>query len=386
MTKITSNTPTVRQNMMNIDTNSSSSLPSGIPNISITPNPTGLNALAPGDSVAKNEQSDAKKLIDDGKPKGDGRAPEGDAALTKDFGNLRNIINAGGRPTLGTEASEDKSGGWMEEKKNINNEAASKSHTTLFEKRTTVKDYGHAKKTYSKKTGWTGKDSDNERDNISAHATLINTGFQSRAGFNLGKGEHTTDNGTTIKGRADVLSAHARGALSGGVDLANGKIEGEAAIRAGADLVSVEGSVSTENKLGKFSVKGKARVGVEANGNVGVRIGKDGARVNAGVEAFAGAKATMDVNQKVNIGGHKIGSVGLRGEAYAGIGAKAKVDAGFEKGHFTANVDVGVALGLGVGAKFNVDVDVKGTYNAIKDGASALKSKAAATWNRYKPW
>lgn len=386
MTKISNQTPTLRQALTNVDTNpmTNSIGPS------LTPTLTGLGALAPGDTVKADDQAQAKALIDDGKPKNDTPAPEGNPELNQDFNLLRSLANAGGRPTTNTEVTTGGTTGWIEEKKNAADEASGGTKATLFDAKKTVKDFGQTKKTYSKTGGWTDTEEAKKKrgDNVTAHATLLNVNAKAEVGYNLAAGEHTTEGGTTVEGNVTVAKAMAKGSASVGVDLKKAELEADVSGRAGAYLVDAKGSVKTDTPLGELKLGGEAFVGAETNGNVGVHFNprKGDVKVQAGLEGFAGAKASLDVRQKVTLGGNDIGSVGVRGEAYAGIGAKAKVSAQLEDGKFKASVELGAALGVGVGVKFNVDVDVKGTYHAAKDAAVAVKDKAVAAWNRYKPW
>ena len=72
------------------------------------------------------------------------------------------------------------------------------------------------------------------------------------------------------------------------------------------------------------SVFGTAYVGAEAGAKRAYSQPRTGdAGVSAGLDAFAGAKAKGKVRQSFGAAGENLGAVGVRGEAWAGIGASA---------------------------------------------------------------
>ncbi|MCA2980144.1 MAG: hypothetical protein INH37_17885, partial [Myxococcaceae bacterium] len=196
-----------------------------------------------------------------------------------------------------------------------------------------------------------------------------------------------------------VLSAYADG--KGNVTIGKAtNVEGK--IEAGAVLV--QGTVEGKAKLGKTGLdatgKAEATVGATAAASGGVRVDvfskKPTVKVKAGVEAFAGAKASVEGRV-----GNDYAGVGARAEAWAGIGAKAKADVGIEGGRFKAKVELGAALGVGGSLSFSVDVNyqkavdkvvgtgkqavetIRNAGSAVVDGAGNL---ARSGWRTVSGW
>lgn len=187
-------------------------------------------------------------------------------------------------------------------------------------------------------------------------------------------GEHAGKPGVDVEGKVNVVEGKydhtfgPQGTIGDrdgnyiGYDVGRVEAEGSAGLTMTSDSVKVgaSGSVSAmaasvsaayKNSYGT-SAEGKAYVGAEANGDVGVGLGKDGIEAGAHAEAFAGGKAEGSVSQAVGPV-----DVGVGGEVSYGIGAHADVDAGFTKDHIGLNVDIGATLGLGAGVKFDVGFD-----------------------------
>ena len=83
-----------------------------------------------------------------------------------------------------------------------------------------------------------------------------------------------------------------------------------------------------------------------------VSLGKDGGKLNAGGEVFAGGKAEASVSQEVGPV-----DVGVGGEVSYGIGAHADIDAEVSTDHVGIDFDIGATLGLGGGVKVDVGFD-----------------------------
>jgi hypothetical protein len=211
------------------------------------------------------------------------------------------------------------------------------------------------------------------------------------------------DSATVDKQGYDVgyraLSAFADG--KGNITIGKAtNIEGK--IEAGAVLgqVTVEG----KTKLGKTGLeatgKAEATAGVTASASGSVRVDlfskKPTVKVKAGVDAFAGAKVSVEGRV-----GNDYAGVGAKAEGWAGIGAKAKADVGIEGGKFKAKVEVGAALGIGGSLSFSVDVNyqkgidtVVGTgkkavetiSNAAGSVASGAKNLAQSGWKTVSGW
>jgi len=226
-------------------------------------------------------------------------------------------------------------------------------------------------------------------DDWSANATLLNVGVGARA--NLAEAEAQVDLPGGISGNGTVYAGGLEGMAGAtvGVNLKNADINAGAFAKAGAHLVGARGSIGGEwgddqQAIGA-KLLGKAFVGTEAGANAGVTLNpRTGtAKIAAGVDAFAGAKASATFRPSVRLMGEDISShSGITGEVYAGIGAKAKADIGFDEGRFRANVEIGAALGVGAGVKLAVDVNVVGVARAAGKAANAA-GQAVADGARY---
>lgn len=194
-----------------------------------------------------------------------------------------------------------------------------------------------------------------------------------------------------------VLSAYAEG--SGSVKL--GKVTHlQGNVTGGAVLAQAE--VQGNKRLGAVNLSGRAKgtVGVEGTANGRLAIDLFGRRptvkLAAGVEAFAGAKVSAEGRVDTQYGG-----AGVRGEAMAGIGVKAKVNAGLENGRFKAKVELGAALGIGGSVGFDVDVNYekigkkaadlgRSAVSTVTSGASAAvdgaKHLASSGWSTVSGW
>lgn len=223
----------------------------------------------------------------------------------------------------------------------------------------------------------------------SASSTVFAAGRIADATFVEKRGEAELAGG--VKASGDVHAGRAWGIASvdAGVDLKTGDVTGNAGLRGELHAVGAEGSLTKElgsddNQVGMMAW-GKAYVGAEAGGNVGVRLSakERTAKVSAGVDAFAGAKAVAVLRPSVKIAGEDItGLSGVTAEAYAGIGVKANAEAGIEKGRLKAKLELGAALGIGGGVGVTVDVNVVGiakvTKKGLEKGAEAARDAGQA--------
>ncbi len=214
-------------------------------------------------------------------------------------------------------------------------------------------------------------------DDWSANATLLNVGAGART--NLAEASAEVELPGGIAGSGNVYAGGLEGIAGAnvGVDLKNGDVNAGAFAKGGAHLVGARGSIGGEWGSDQHAVGakllGRAFVGSEVGANAGVTLNpRSGtAKIGAGVDAFAGAKASATFRPSVRLLGEDISThSGITGEVYAGLGAKAKGDIGFENGRFRANVEVGAALGVGAGVKLAVDVNVVGVARAAGKAAS----------------
>ncbi|MQY39238.1 hypothetical protein SRB17_72600 [Streptomyces sp. RB17] len=165
--------------------------------------------------------------------------------------------------------------------------------------------------------------------------------------------------GADWQGQAGVSVLGVNG--TAGASYTNGRVQ--AGVSGSAYLAQATASGSVKYGLAQAQANGKAYVGVDGSANVGV--GKDG--LHAGAEAFAGAKATGTVSGDVAGVG-----AGVTGEAWAGVGASADVDAGMKDGKFTIGGNLGVGLGIGGKVSFDVTVDPSKVLNSVDDAADAV--------------
>ena len=128
-------------------------------------------------------------------------------------------------------------------------------------------------------------------------------------------------------------------------------------------LVEAKGGASV--KYDEVEIYGKGSAYIGADGIARIDADKEG--VHADLGGFAGAKSALE-------GGFRAGGIGigLTGEGWAGAGAEAELDAGFnEDGKFVFNAKTGVAAEYGgaLGANISVDPDeVKNSaIETIKD-------------------
>lgn len=345
----------------------------------------------------------ATRILDDGKPKSDGSVPQGNPQLAEELKNQRAHAAVTGHGTEGE--------AWLRDKEPEKFIKSGASQTLLTGSKTAWD---------TKKTGSFGDQKNDVTDEAggkkktemqtSANLTVASKYGKAEVAAWETKGEAVIAGGNVAaRGSVKALNAKAEGSAAFGADLKNMTIKGDLSGHVEANLVTVEGSLKTKpygNQYigGQTEVKARAFVGAEATGNATVAFDpkKGTVMASAGVDAFAGAKATAELNQTFKVGGMNVGSVGVKGEAYAGIGVKANVKAGFEKGHLKGSFEIGAALGIGAGVKVNFDVNVaeplkkvgevagkvggavadgaKAVGNAVADGAKNVWNKITSLW------
>lgn len=335
------------------------------------------------DSVDRQSTSDAQKAVGNTAQPGGQATPElkSDPSLQADLqAQLQQAHQGGGATTK------------VGNSKNSKTLAQTKNETSL----------GSVKKSYVAGEGWLDEKKDvadeskkagsKVQKDWTANATLFTVQEKGSAsvaklGDMKGPGVDILGGGVNAKGELHALHVAGEATASVGFDLKKKTFKTDLSAKAEAHLVGAEGELKSQrygNDVihGQTTVKGKAFVGAEATGNATLNIGKEGVKVGAGIDAFAGAKASAEIQQTVGFAGHDIGSVGAKGEVYAGIGVKAKGEIGFENGRFKTSVELGAALGVGAGIKLNVDVDVVGTAKAVAKTATAAADGLArgANW------
>ncbi|MFJ6134117.1 WXG100 family type VII secretion target [Janibacter terrae] len=161
-----------------------------------------------------------------------------------------------------------------------------------------------------------------------------------------------------------LAEAKARTEGTAGIDATRGAYV-EAAAEAGVYLGKGEAHYGNEHGT-QAQVEGYV-AGAEAEASGTAQIGPGGAKVDLGVEAFAGGKIEGGVSQDLGPA-----EVGVAGELSYGIGAHADIDAEAGWGKVGVEVDVGATLGIGGGVKFDVSVSPKEIVDGLGDAGQAI--------------
>lgn len=148
--------------------------------------------------------------------------------------------------------------------------------------------------------------------------------------------------------------ASAQGSLYAGVEAkaeADGHLESAPITKIGNYEVTAHANGHAEAEVGACAT---------AKGQAVVSYAPPEAAVDCDVGAFAGARAGVD-------GEVGVGPVAATGsvEAWAGIGAEAKLDAGFHDGKLTLNYGAGLAVGVGCAYGGAIEIDVMGALKGI---------------------
>ncbi|WP_460459384.1 WXG100 family type VII secretion target [Angustibacter peucedani] len=136
-----------------------------------------------------------------------------------------------------------------------------------------------------------------------------------------------------------------------------------------AGIYAAYASSTSKGKVGsvEYGQHTTGYVGAEATGKAEGSIGKDGAKIGAGGEAFAGGK----VQTEVSASSHGVTATG-GGELSYGIGAHADVDASFTTSNVGVHFDVGATLGIGGGFDVGFEVDPGEALDSVGDTAGDL--------------
>jgi hypothetical protein len=115
----------------------------------------------------------------------------------------------------------------------------------------------------------------------------------------------------------------------------------------------------------RTTVNADASVGATATVNGGIALGKND-YVDVGASGFAGASASLK-------GSESIGDVAtVKGDAtvWAGVGAKANIDAGYKDGELSFSLGFGFAFGYGFDYDLGFSINVGAVGDCIEEGAS----------------
>jgi hypothetical protein len=115
----------------------------------------------------------------------------------------------------------------------------------------------------------------------------------------------------------------------------------------------------------RTTLNADASVGATATAHGGIALGKSD-YVDVGASGFAGASASLK-------GSESIGDVAaVKGDAtaWAGVGAKADLDAGYKDGELSFSFGLGFAFGYGFDYDLGFSVNVGAVGDCIEEGAS----------------
>lgn len=164
------------------------------------------------------------------------------------------------------------------------------------------------------------------------------------------------------------LSAGIRGAAIASAGVTG--LSASALIQAGLEY---RGSTQMNNPVvGPLGVMQTTEYYAFAGGRAAAGAGLGPTGFGAGAEAFAGVKAGMEERIALSAGGAELLGAALRVEGWAGAGAKAELDAGFDpkKGEFAVKGEAGAALGVGAGVSGGVTFNGGALKSFASEGSS----------------
>jgi len=115
----------------------------------------------------------------------------------------------------------------------------------------------------------------------------------------------------------------------------------------------------------KTTLNADAYVGATGFAEGGIALGKND-YVELGAGGFAGASATLKGSESIG----DVASVNGSATAWAGIGAKADLDAGYKDGELSFHFGAGLAFGYGFDYDFGFSINVGAIGDGIYEGAS----------------
>jgi len=163
----------------------------------------------------------------------------------------------------------------------------------------------------------------------------------------------------------------ARGRIFGDAGFKKGALEAYIGAEGRAELIGAHYNFGyatpTVNIAGheigiKADVQADAFVGAQGYAEALVRLGKD-PRIHIGAEGFAGASATIQGQAALG----DLAKVRGSATAWAGVGAKANLDVGYEDGHLKFDLGFGAALGLGFEVDWGFDINVGAVGDFLAD-------------------
>lgn len=208
-------------------------------------------------------------------------------------------------------------------------------------------------------------------DNVQSEPIVEQGLWDGQVGDQVARGEVGNDQ---VGASGEFLSYNAESQGSMGIDATRGAYV-DASAEAG--LYVARGEAHWANDHGT-SAQAEGYIGAQGEATAGAQIGPGGARVEAGLEAFAGGRIEGGVSQDLGPA-----SVGASGSLSYGIGAHAEGSAEFSADRVGVSFDVGATLG--VGASISLDLSV--SPNEIIDGLSDVgESLAESPFNPGNWW
>ncbi len=193
-----------------------------------------------------------------------------------------------------------------------------------------------------------------KKDHPDAKVTLVEGSVSADASVYRNKGDNY-----------DVRFLSAEATANAGVTIEDGRLYAAVGVAASAMI----GSATVGGSYGPASGSVSAMVGAEGSAEGKLGIGPDGFAASAHAEAFAGAKAEVQVGADLGVG-----KVSGTLEGYAGAGVKFDAEATFKNGKIESHVEMGAALGLGLGYSFDVSIDTGFAGKAAAELGKGLSS------------
>jgi hypothetical protein len=156
------------------------------------------------------------------------------------------------------------------------------------------------------------------------------------------------------EGEVSVLAASVAG--HGSIDVSGGRLAAQGHVEASATLVEASGSIDAQLGPASLQAEGYAYVGAKASADGAVYLDPANGIYAAKVKAKAFAGATAEATARASLGDVASAEVGVG--AWAGIGARFELDAGYKDGQFHFKVDIGAALGVGVNLSLGFSINV----------------------------
>ncbi len=161
------------------------------------------------------------------------------------------------------------------------------------------------------------------------------------------------------------------GALGAEIDI-NLQVKAEAG-RAGLSAKKeFKFTVGGEEVSVKVDLSAEVLAGINGNLKLKLYVGKDGVRLNAGGEGFAGARGTLSGSLAVDVNGKNVARGNLKVQAFVGAAAGAQLDWSLKE--FRAKAYAAVGAGIGV------------ELHGVWDPQQIVKSSAAVALPGHQGW